>query len=97
MKIFERKSDILVDFYPCYASSYFQQKSFGVFFSNAEITRCIKDIEMARANGYSKRLVSKSYECEIQCLEKIKKRFDSDEKFLCMANVLEIKLKMKNT
>lgn len=73
------------------------------FLHMGKYTQCLNDIEMARETGYPKRLMHKLDEREMHCLEKIKERdeiedqpgpklsFDPDEKFPCMANVLELK------
>lgn len=78
------------------------------FFRMQKYTHCLKDIELARDHNYPKRLMKKMDDREIKCVERLaegnenhqeeiepKLCFDPDEKFPCMANVLEIKTNHK--
>lgn len=73
------------------------------FFHMQKYNHCLKDIELAREHNYPKRLMQKLDEREVECVKQLnvkngspediepKLSFDPDEKFPCMANVLEIK------
>lgn len=71
-------------------------------------SHCLKDIELARNNNYPERLKQKLDDREAECVDKLSDEnndrkemeptlsFEPDEKFPCMANVLEIKTNYKS-
>lgn len=73
------------------------------FFYMGKYNECLKDIALAKKNNYPRIKIQKLNEREILCLEQLKEKpenhedivpkldFESNKKFPCMANVIEIR------